>query len=218
VVDQIRIALIHARAESVEPARAALLGEMPDADVWSLLDDRLLEDANSAGGLTPGLAARMRRLIDHAVAGGAQGILLTCSLYGPAAQRAAAELDIPVLAADEAAFDAVLGHTGKRIAVVSGQPAPLADSVIRLREHCSSTGTSVDLVPVLADGGGELADRITRAVDAAASDAQVVFLAQYSLSPAASAVQARLGREVVTGPALAAQRLRRLLGQEGGAA
>ena len=73
----VRIALISATPLAIAPAMAAVTEAFPDATVWNLLDDRLLADAQQAGGITPGLAARMDQLIELALAGGADGVLLT---------------------------------------------------------------------------------------------------------------------------------------------
>jgi hypothetical protein len=78
------VALIHATPAAIGPARMAFSERFPRATVWNLLDDLLISQAQSAGGLTPALRGRMERLIEHAVAGGADAVLLTCSMYGPA--------------------------------------------------------------------------------------------------------------------------------------
>ena len=44
-------------------------------------------DADAAGGLTPALRDRMSTLIRYAVDGGADAVLLSCSMYGPVARR-----------------------------------------------------------------------------------------------------------------------------------
>ncbi len=70
---------------SVAPAQAAFADEFPDAELWHLLDDRLVMDADAAGGLTPALRDRMSTLIQYAVDGGADAVQLSCSMYGPVA-------------------------------------------------------------------------------------------------------------------------------------
>ena len=62
------IALVNATTAAVAPASAAVRAEIPDATVWSILDDRLLQDAEAAGGIDDRLLARMRRLLEHAAA------------------------------------------------------------------------------------------------------------------------------------------------------
>lgn len=67
------VALIHAVPTGARIAREAFEEEFPQADVWNVLDDRLLDDALDAGGLTGALRRRMLRLIAHVMEGGAQG-------------------------------------------------------------------------------------------------------------------------------------------------
>src|SRR5262245_646305 len=63
------IALIPAGEASMAPAVAAFEDEFPDAELWHLLDTRLVTDADDAGGLTPPLHDRMTTLIQYAVDG-----------------------------------------------------------------------------------------------------------------------------------------------------
>ena len=91
------VAVINATNASVAPAKAAIAEGFPEARVWSLLDDRLVSDAEAAGGLTPDLSARMASLIDYAVKGGADAVLLSCSMYGPVVQQQRQASPIPML-------------------------------------------------------------------------------------------------------------------------
>ena len=210
----LRIATINAVTASIEPARRALIQALPGVDVWSILDDRLLQDADVSGGLTQGLSDRMVRLISHAREEGVDAILLTCSLYGPVAESVL-DADIPLVSADGPAFDAVASLTGSRVAVVSGGATPLADSVTRTESRARELGSDVELVPVLAQdaalrSGGDVAALTAAIVEAVAAHApavDAVFLAQYSLSPAGDDVSRTLGLPVLSGPQWAARRI-----------
>ncbi|GGR88980.1 hypothetical protein GCM10010252_29820 [Streptomyces aureoverticillatus] len=201
-----RIALISATPAAIGPAVAGLADDFPDAAPWNLLDDALLTDADAQGGLTPALAERMRRLIAYAVEGGARGVLLTCSLYGPVAERAAADVDVPVLAADAAAFAAALAGGHRRILVLATFEAALSDSLERFRAAARAAGSSVEAVGrVIAPGQSE-----DHHPDP--GDADGVLLAQYSLAPHADALAAGLGLPVHAGPRAAARVLRAAVG------
>jgi hypothetical protein len=110
------VALIHATPASMAPAHGAFADRFPQARLWNILDDRLITEAEAAGGLTPPLRNRMRSLIRYAADGGADAVMLTCSLYGPVAIEEAATSPRPVLASDQALFDAV------RTAATAGAP------------------------------------------------------------------------------------------------
>ena len=67
------VALISATPTAIAPAESAFARNFPSARLWNILDDRLLTEADSRGGLDDELRARMGRLIDHALAGARQG-------------------------------------------------------------------------------------------------------------------------------------------------
>lgn len=210
-----KIALINAVPASIPPARDALSESFPEAQVWNLLDDRLLSDADERGGLDDGLRSRMTRLIEHAIAEGADGVLLTCSLYGPVARGF--HSDRPVLAPDEAAFDDLARAGHGRILVVASFETAKDDSVARLSEALGD-GTAVSGVAVpaamAATKTGDTEALVTALIDACrplAAEFDAVFLAQYSLAPAGERLRAALGVPVVSGPASSAAALRRRL-------
>src|SRR3954466_15990997 len=110
-----RIALIHALAHSVDPINTAFARDWPEASRMNLLDDSLSADLARGGqGLDAAMHARFDRLAQYAVDTGAQGILFTCSAFGPCieavAQRHAA---IPVLKPNEAMIAEAVGGSGK---------------------------------------------------------------------------------------------------------
>ncbi|MEV0443828.1 hypothetical protein AB0I46_33410 [Streptomyces spectabilis] len=192
----VRIALISATPAAIAPAAAGLAAAFPAARPWNLLDDALLSDADAAGGLTPALADRMRRLIAYAVEGGAQGVLLTCSLYGPVATDA--DAGVPVLAADAAVFASALGGGHREVLVLATFAAALDDTVDRLRASARAARSPTRIVgQVIAPGA---------VPDPGAADA--VLLAQYSLAPHADALAEALGLPVHAGPHAAARALR----------
>ncbi|MFD9903190.1 hypothetical protein [Streptomyces sp. NPDC059063] len=191
-----RIALISATPAAIGPAVAGLTAAFPEAEPWNLLDDALLTDADARGGLTPELADRMRRLIAYAVEGGAEGVLLTCSLYGPVAEGF--EAGVPVLAPDAAAFAAALAGGHRRVLVVAAFTAALDDSLARFRAAARAAHSPTEAVgQVIAPG-----DRPEP------GDADAVLPAQYSLAPYADAWSADLGLPVYAGPYAAARVLR----------
>lgn len=126
------LALVHATPAAMAPAVAAFGERFPEAGLWHLLDDRLVTDAERAGGLVPPLRRRMLSLIGHAVAGGADGVLLTCSMYGPVARLAAQLWDRPVAGSDEAMYERVAADRPARVAVLGSLRSaakPLAGEV-----------------------------------------------------------------------------------------
>lgn len=217
------ISLISATPVAIPPATGAFHEIFPEATLWNLLDDRLLADASEQGGVTDALAERMTRLIRHAEAEGADGILLTCSMYGPVAEKLAAQISIPLYAPDASAFQAALEGPYDRILVLASAKGPLDDAVERFTHAAENAGRRVLVAGSVADGAAAaatagdqilLTDALHRACQAQASRYDAVLLAQYSLSPVADALSDLIGKPVLAGPKLAAATLRSLLLQK----
>lgn len=209
-------ALISAVPTAIPPIQAAMKAFLPGATTWNIIDDRLLEDATREGGVTaPFIAARMDRLIEHARVGGADAILVTCSMYASVAHRADANSPIPIMGPDDALFDAVALGGFKRVLVVSSGTQPLADSLQRLRQHA---GPPLALEGVVPEGAldaaragetGALAEAIVAAARNVSEAPDAIVLSQYSLAPAAESVRTATGLPTLTGPELAVKALRR---------
>ena len=208
------VALIHATPTAMAPARAAFADRFPQARVWNLLDDLLIGQAQEAGSVTAPLRRRMERLIDHAVSGGADAVLLTCSMYGPVAHYVGRSSSVPVLASDDALFDAVAGYRPRRVAVLGPVQAGVDDTVARLLAHLGHGAT--DVVGRVVDGAasaaaagdlGQLEQLVTTVARSVEKSADVIVLGQFSLSPAAGAVAAAVAVPVLSPPHLAAEAL-----------
>jgi hypothetical protein len=103
-----RIALIHATALAMAPIQQALTRHWPQADCLNLLDDSLSRDRAQAGELTPALVQRFIDLAQYVHHAGCQGILFTCSAFGPAIEAAGRATGLPTLKPNEAMFEQAL--------------------------------------------------------------------------------------------------------------
>ncbi|MFF8675957.1 aspartate/glutamate racemase family protein [Streptomyces sp. NPDC015242] len=214
------VAMIHAVPSGARIAQEAFAREFPQATVWNVLDDRLLDDARAAGGLTNVLRRRMLRLIGHVMDGGAQGVLLTCSSYGEVVDTARALWHVPVLKSDEAMFKAALAGPYRRIAVVASTPPAVPAAVTQLETLVPTVRSDrpLDIVTALseeaaaADNAESAARHLADALHAAdGTDVDAVLLAQYSLTPTREVLAALLGVPVLDGAGAAAHELRLLL-------
>ncbi|GLY17087.1 hypothetical protein Kisp01_41020 [Kineosporia sp. NBRC 101677] len=207
------VALIHATPLVIEPARAAFARVWPEATLWNLLDDRLMLEADQAGGITPPLQERMNTLIGQAVAGGAEGVLLTCSMYGPVLAGYTGS-DLPRQGSDEAMYAEAARLRPGRVAVLGTTPSTVGDSATRLRGLLPQA----EVQAVVVEGGLEAAragdvealrERLSATAKAAAADVDLILIAQYSLTPGFDQEWvAALGVPVLSPADLAAQRLR----------
>jgi hypothetical protein len=210
-----RIALIHALRHSVAPIEAAFGRLWPEPRLMNLLDDSLSADLAAAGALSPAMTERFLTLARYARDCGANGILFTCSAFGPCIEACAEALaPLPVLRPNEAMVEEALAA-----AAPGGRIGLLATFAPTLAAMPAEFGTEAIVVPCLADGAlaaldaGDGAAHDARAAEAAKALAEcaVVALAQFSLARAAPAVAAAAGRPVLTTPDSAVRKLRRLL-------
>jgi Asp/Glu/hydantoin racemase len=216
------IAVISAVTTAVEPARSAIDSALPGAQIWNLVDDRLMTDARAAGGVTPRLAARMNRLIDHALAEDAAAVLVTCSLYSDTVRTRGAG-SVPVLAPDDAAFDAVLSAGWHKVLLITPLDEALLDSRTRLARHATAAHHPLEIRGAVASNLPEgpsrtpvaLARSLGEVITSAGTDVDGILLGQYSLSPAAEALATDLGIPVLSTPGCAADRLAHQLATSG---
>jgi hypothetical protein len=208
-----RIALIHALRHSPPPIEAAFARGWPEAVLMNLLDDSLSADLARDGALTPGMTERFQTLSRYAIGTGADGILFTCSAFGPCIEACAATAaPMPVLKPNEAMIEEACA-AGKTIGLLSTFPPTLVSMPPEFP-------AGVTLRLKLVEGGlaaldrGDFAehDRLAAEASRELADCDVIALAQFSLSRAAPLVEAATGRQVFTTPDSAIRKLRRLLG------
>ncbi|SEH03986.1 hypothetical protein SAMN05444920_1519 [Nonomuraea solani] len=223
------IAVVNATPASIRPATDGLGEGFPEAVAWHLLDDRLVTEADAAGGMTPALTRRMLALIDYAVQGGADAVLLSCSMYGPAAELARRLHDVPVTGSDEAMFADVARRRPGKVLVLGSLDSAAADSARRLRGVAGNVEVKALAAPgaAAAAAAGDwpaLTDTLSRAAEGARPDpahptdaravdpgVELVLLGQYSISPVHAELARRLGVPVLSPPLMAARALREAL-------
>ena len=207
-----RIALIHALKHSVAPIESAFQRLWPEAVLMNLLDDSLSADLARDGALTPRMTERFLTLGRYAAGTGADGILFTCSAFGPCIEAVAQELSpLPVLKPNEAMIEEAVAAGG-----TVGLLATFAPTLASMPAEFPP-GTTI--VPKLAEGAlaaldrGDPAEHDRLAVAAAMDlwDCNVIALAQFSLARAANAIAKATGRPVLATPESAVRKLRRLL-------
>ncbi len=207
-----RIALIHALRHSVQPSEAAFARLWPEALLANLLDDSLSADLARAGGLTPSMTDRFLALARYAAATGADGILFTCSAFGPCVEACAAALPhLPVLKPNQAMIDEAAA-AGGRIGLLASFAATLATMPAEFPPGTQLTSClAAGALAALDHGDPAAHDRLAAEAARSLADCDIIVLAQFSLARAADAVAAATGRPVLTAPGSAVRRLRALL-------
>ena len=97
-----RIVLLHGTPVAMVPIQQAFAARWPEAEIVDLLDASLSIDRAKDHDLTPRMFERFTELGGYAHRIGANGILVTCSAFGPAIARMGQDLSIPVLKPNEA--------------------------------------------------------------------------------------------------------------------
>lgn len=197
-----RIALIHALAHSVAPINTALARDWPEAVRMNLLDDSLSADLAASGrGLDAAMHARFARLAQYAVDCGSQGILFTCSAFGPCIEAVARQhAPLPVLKPNEAmVVDAValggpIGLIASFAPTLQSMPPEfpagtvLHTSLVAEALAALNAGDGARHDALVAEAGEQLRQQ----------GAQVIALAQFSMARARDRVAARTGLPVLT--------------------
>jgi len=217
-----RIALIHALAHSPGPINEALAHAWPEAERMNLLDDSLSADLARAGRLDERMTQRFIALADYAVDTGAQGILFTCSAFGPCIEAVARRLaPLPVLKPNEAMVDEAVAAAGGpggggRIGLIASFAPTLQSMPPEFPPGTAlHSALAEGAMDALNRGDGVQHDRL--AADAARrlldQGCTVIALAQFSLARATDAVAAATGLPVLTTVDSAVRRLRMRVGQ-----
>lgn len=207
-----RIALIHALRHSPPPIEAAFARLWPQATLMNLLDDSLSADLSRDGRITEAMTGRFLSLASYARATGADGILFTCSAFGPcieAVQRALSPL--PVLKPNEAMIEEAMA-VGGRIGLLASFGPTLQSMPLEFPGSLTVTPKLAEgALAALDRGDGAEHDRLAALAAGDLAECDAIALAQFSLARAAPAVAEATGKPVLTTPDSAVRKLKRLL-------
>lgn len=118
-----KIAVISATRVSLEPVEQTAARYFPDVEIIHCLDESMsLMAAQNGGRITPSNLCRMVGHINRANEDGADGILLSCTIFSPFAEMLQNFSEVPLVAADTAAFEKAARLYGKIGVVVTFEP------------------------------------------------------------------------------------------------
>lgn len=214
-----RISLIHATSVAIQPINESFLRLWPDAVVHNLLDDSLTADLERAGGNVMAMAHRFSALVRYALERGADGILFTCSAFGPAVEWARAGGSVPMLKPNEAMIEEALA-IGRKIALL----ATFRPALAPIMDEFNQAASGLELNPVFVEGalnalkaGDQAAhDRLIAEACAAASGSDVVCFTQFSMTSARDASQRASRRPTLATTDSAVEKLKSLIAQRSG--
>jgi Asp/Glu/hydantoin racemase len=211
-----RVALIHALAHSVAPINEEMARQWPECERMNLLDDSLSADlARSPNGLDTAMHNRFIALADYAVSAGANGLLFTCSAFGPCIEAVARRCSVPVLKPNEAMINEAV-KLGRRIGLI-------ATFAPTLQSMPAEFPASVEVLPVLAEGALDALNAadlerhdeliVQAAQSAVMQGAEVIALAQFSMARAEPLMRAAVAQPVITTVGSAVRAMRLALGR-----
>lgn len=216
-----RIFLIHATPLAIAAINDSFKKLWPEAKLANLLEDSLTADLQQVGKIDQALTDRFIKLARYAHETGADGIIFTCSAFGPAINACKDALPIPVLRPNEAMVEEAMTY-GDRLALMATFEPAIAPITAEVHQYASSIGRSVTIDQIYVSGAlkaaqdgdqGRHNDLIAQAATAA-KEADVIGFAQFSMSQAAADLCAEVtGKPVLTTPDSAVRLMRKLLSE-----
>lgn len=213
-----RLFLIHATPLAIAPINDSFRKIWPEVRLANLLDDSLTSDLQKAGGINQALTDRFIKLARYAHETGADGIIFTCSAFGPAINVCKEVLPIPVLRPNEAMVEEALTY-GDRIALMATFEPAIPPITAEVQEYAASIGRDVTIDRIFVPGALKAAqegdsakhDALVAAAANEAKSADVIGFAQFSMSEAAEKCAKVSGKPVLTTPDSAVKLMRKLL-------
>src|SRR5215469_12544671 len=217
------LALIHTSPTLTPLFRVLCAAEMPDVEVFHMVDESLIQDTIRAGRLR---GITIRRLLDQiasAEAAGADAVMVTCSSIGPGVSLAQSLFEMPVIRVDEAMAEEAV-RMGRRIGVAATLRTTLEPTLSLLQAKALDAGRDVDLVESLCadafaavlSGDNRTHDRLLAdSLTALRKSVDVVVLAQASMARVVASLPQNGSAPILSSPELAVKRARTLLAASG---
>jgi Asp/Glu/hydantoin racemase len=213
-----RIVLLHATPVAIDPVKAAFANLWSEPELVNLLDDSLSNDRTRSEELTPELTDRFVSFGRYAFSTGADGILVTCSAFGPCIEVMQEELPIPVLKPNEAMFQAAV-EQGQNVAMVATFRPAVITMEREFEKYVEQTRANARLTTFVVEpamtalraNDAETHNRIIADMASDLAEFDTVMLAHFSTSRALPALAARLNAPVLSAPDAAVLRLKGLI-------
>ena len=207
-----RIVLIHAIEMAINPIVRAFEVHWPEAEIVNILDDSLSRDRAKSDVLDCEMMDRFLKLGDYARSIDGDGILFTCSAFGPAIEAVAKQHEIPVLKPNEAMFSMALKQ-GKNIGMLvtfENSIKVMSQEFYEMAKTINNTATLnvtlvEDAISSLKQGLVGEHNRLIADTAQELKDCDVLMLAQFSMANAWSAVSEQLDIPILTAPDAAAK-------------
>lgn len=214
----VRIVLLHATSVAMAPIQSAFADRWPEAEIVNLLDDGLTIDRARETDLSEAMIQRFVAFGRYGHAMGVDGVLVTCSAFGPAIDQLALALPVPVLKPNEAMFHAAVA-AGRRIGMLATFGPSVPTMTEEFEDYVASVGKSAtlttvvvpDAIDLLRKGDADTHNRLVAEHAPQLAHCDAIMLAHFSTSRAAAAVRTAVATPVFTAPHAAVDRMRTLV-------
>ena len=161
---------------------------------------------------------RFKTLARYGWQTGAQGIMFTCSSFGPAIDACREALPVPVLKPNEAMIEEAL-QMGNTIALLASFEPAIGSITEEFQEYARRLGRTIELRPyvvpeamqALQSGDAATHDALLARAAEQARACDVICFAQFSMTSAARRCAESSQRPVLTTPDSAVTKLKRLV-------
>lgn len=213
-----KISIFSVHKDAMAAAVDAFADDWPDAQTDNLLDDGLFRWVGETKGVVPGMYEPFENHTRCMVERGADAILFTCSAFQPCIDAAMSKHAIPMLKPNDAMIEQAL-DTGSRIAILATVAGTIPSVSTEINAIARNRGQDVTLVQyyvehafeAMAAGDGDSHDAMVKNKARTIADADVIILAQFTLSRAAAAVRQVTDIPVLNSPSAAVAKLKSIL-------
>jgi hypothetical protein len=212
-----KIYLVHAAPVAMDPIVAAFRSHWPQAHIYNLLEESWMPDLANEGKLTDAMIERFVTIGQYCQKSGGDGILFTCSAFGPAIEECRRQLKIPVLKPNEAMYEQLVKKDGS-VCLLATFPPSIPSMVTEIKEMARAAGTKLKLDTHLVEGAlaalqaGNPAEHNRLIVEMVArQQCDLIAFAQFSMTPALEGALARTKTPILTTPESAVAKMKSLL-------
>lgn len=216
----IKIGLVHATMNSVQPILHAFHTHHPSVDLINVMDEGLIWELNKTNEITQDMTRRLIDIASKAESAGADAILLTCSSFSPNVEGFKHLFSVPIISSDESMLNEAVKIGGK-IGVIAtvAKAGPTTTNLLyktaekQGKEIEVETVVITDAFQALQKGDQAKHDEMIHAeIDKMSSHCDVVLLAQYSMARAMDLYE-RGTTPILTGPEVGANAIVELAGK-----
>lgn len=214
------IALVNATFNAVNPMTDYMRKNASEYRIVNYLDGYLMDKIREEGGINDRTTERMLGMLAKACEDGADGIIMTCTIFSAYQPFFSRIFSAPVICPDGAMHDTV-AKLGGRTAIICTFEGTVDTTRSQYLEYCRKNGMpeQVDMYTVpeafeaIQQGDMEKGNRLVQEkVLELDADYDQIMLAQISMSQAAEGLQTKHAR-VFTSPSSALEEIKRQMGE-----